>query len=290
MNAPANQNNNPMITSIDLNPPLDEEKLIVTLNDEESFGSQFDLRCLYHNAVNSLVSCDRTIKCLQKQLTSKDEQMAMLEERLVQMSLELASAMASVDILQHRLAKQGKSMSASFENDEGQNFSAASQWSEKEQEVSTVDVNSLPSSTVRCAPVRENTKRRSPSQSWSTHSHGSTSLVKNDNSVPAAESYPAPKRRGGWRLPPLSMNWRNDDNDICQEISCKIDTTGDVLRIFGSGNTNVDRKKSLVSMRNALLQEIYDIDRTTIPTALPTATRVELNGCDSSKEPDDQNS
>ena len=42
----------------------------------------------------ALVQCESIINTLQEQLTSKDEQIASLEEKIVQMSFELASSKA----------------------------------------------------------------------------------------------------------------------------------------------------------------------------------------------------
>ena len=59
-------------------------------DDEEEVGSG-DLRQDYQNAVDCLIQCESLFNNFQLQLAVKDEQIALLEEKVVSMSLELAS-------------------------------------------------------------------------------------------------------------------------------------------------------------------------------------------------------
>lgn len=229
-------------------------------SDVASSGHRFDVHHLYHNAVNSLVSCDRTIKCLREELTSKDERIVMLEERLVQMSLELASTKASEDVLQHRLSKQQKLTIAACRIEESKNFSAANQRRENEQEVPTIIVNTLPSSTAGYNPVLKNSKRRSPSQSWSKRCNGSTPMMVESRHL-------APKRRGGFRLLPLAMNWPNNSNDSPSFSSA---TTSDIL-----GHSESEDSLELIR-RIAIIRELDGIHSTKTRAAPPLERRTEL--------------
>lgn len=72
---------------------------------------EFDLHRNYHHAIDCLMHCEHIISSLQDKLALKDQRIGGLEEKLVQMSLELASAKASED--EHRLfRRQMQRMSA----------------------------------------------------------------------------------------------------------------------------------------------------------------------------------
>ena len=58
--------------------------------------SAFDLHKNYHDAIDCLLHRDGAIKELEAKLTSKDERIASLEMKLVQMSLDLASSRATL--------------------------------------------------------------------------------------------------------------------------------------------------------------------------------------------------
>ena len=89
---------------------------------------EFDLSENYQTAVDCLVSCESIINTLQEELASKDEhiasleeklmqmseaeQIASLEEKLVNMSLELALTKAHADELEHRLKPRSTSASS----------------------------------------------------------------------------------------------------------------------------------------------------------------------------------
>jgi len=77
---------------------------------------EFDLHENYHNAIEYLITCGSVIKSMQDKLDAKDEQLAKkeeeietLKEKIVEMSLELASAKAVEDY--HHLMKRRLSSS-----------------------------------------------------------------------------------------------------------------------------------------------------------------------------------
>jgi len=87
-----------------------------SLASNDDTQCEMDLRQDYTNAVDCLVSCEFIIKTLQQQLAeqlaakdvelaSKDETIASLENKIVDMSLELASTLSREEELQHRLQK-----------------------------------------------------------------------------------------------------------------------------------------------------------------------------------------
>merc|ERR1719261_1106691 len=59
-----------------------------------------DLRRDYKDAIQCIVHCESLIKTLESQLTTKDDIISSLEEKIIQMSLELASSKANEDELQ----------------------------------------------------------------------------------------------------------------------------------------------------------------------------------------------
>lgn len=72
-------------------------------SSETSNGGQVafdDLRRDYKDAIQCIVHCESLIKTLESQLTTKDDIISSLEEKIIQMSLELASAKANEDELQ----------------------------------------------------------------------------------------------------------------------------------------------------------------------------------------------
>lgn len=66
-------------------------------NMEYSTGTD-SLREDYQNAVDCIVYCESIIKSLQEKIDSKDKHISSLEEKVVQMSLELASSKAFEDM------------------------------------------------------------------------------------------------------------------------------------------------------------------------------------------------
>jgi hypothetical protein len=65
--------------------------------------NESDLRKDYQTAIDCLIQCESIIKNLQKHLLSKEERIVCLEDKIMHMSLDLASSMAHGDHLQHKL-------------------------------------------------------------------------------------------------------------------------------------------------------------------------------------------
>ncbi len=65
--------------------------------------NESDLRRDYQTAIGCLIQCESMIKDLQEQLLSKEERIVCLEDKIMHMSLELASSMAREDDLQHKM-------------------------------------------------------------------------------------------------------------------------------------------------------------------------------------------
>ena len=81
----------------------EDTKVMSNMSGSHDFG-EFDLSQNYQNSIECLVQCESIISTLQKQLASKDEQISSLEEKIVQMSLELASSKAFED--EHRCKRR----------------------------------------------------------------------------------------------------------------------------------------------------------------------------------------
>jgi len=60
-------------------------------------SSDLELRRDYQHAVDCLIQCDALFKSFQEQLRSKDERIEMLEDKIMELSLELASVKAGQD-------------------------------------------------------------------------------------------------------------------------------------------------------------------------------------------------
>ena len=74
----------------------------------DASANNFDLKRDYQNAIDCLINCEELITTLQKRLQTKDEQIATLEETIVQMSLQLANSKAFED--EFRSTKRRSSM------------------------------------------------------------------------------------------------------------------------------------------------------------------------------------
>ena len=74
--------------------------------------NESDLRKDYQTAIDCLIQCESIIKNLQKHLLSKEERIVCLEDKIMHMSLDLASSMAHGDHLQHKLKKSFTSASS----------------------------------------------------------------------------------------------------------------------------------------------------------------------------------
>ena len=77
-------------------------------------ANNFDLKRDYQNAIDCLINCEELITTLQKRLQTKDEQIATLEETIVQMSLQLANSKAFED--EFRSTKRRSSMESCNDN------------------------------------------------------------------------------------------------------------------------------------------------------------------------------
>lgn len=78
---------------------LKDEETKMT-DDLSDVMGELELCQCYQNAVECLVDCDNVITNLQEELTSKNDLIASLEEKIVRMSLELATSKAFED--EHR--------------------------------------------------------------------------------------------------------------------------------------------------------------------------------------------
>jgi hypothetical protein len=70
---------------------------------EFDYLDESDLRRDYQSAIDCLIQCESIIKHLQEQLLSKEERIVSLEDKIMHMSLELASSMAREDHLKHKM-------------------------------------------------------------------------------------------------------------------------------------------------------------------------------------------
>lgn len=111
MNALSYQNNHPKIIVSNRGRTSTAAEQNVNVR-KRSDSYEFDLHELYHNAVECLIDCDRTIKSLREQVSLKDETIASFEERIVQMSLKLASTKAMQDEQSHQLHRIKRSINS----------------------------------------------------------------------------------------------------------------------------------------------------------------------------------
>jgi hypothetical protein len=82
--------------------------------------NESDLRRDYQTAIDCLIQCESMIKDLQDQLLAKDERIESLEDKIMHMSLQLASSMSREDHLQHKMRTSFTSASS---NDQATNIS-----------------------------------------------------------------------------------------------------------------------------------------------------------------------
>lgn len=198
--------------------------------------------------VQCLLYCESVIFDLGAQLDVKDRRIAALEERIVEMSLELARAKALED--EHRLLKRRIS---SVDGDDDEDKQPRELPSLKEPRlVSTTNL-------VNYAPVSNRPRSKSvalPSKaqqdgtvesgepdfiSWpSQEDHEGTQDTTGD--TPGAERHPEPRRRGGFRLSRLTkrMSWGANLDGSNKAVPTTIDVSqrslGDSARssLFGS--------------------------------------------------------
>jgi hypothetical protein len=81
---------------------------------EFDYLDESDLRRDYQTAIDCLIQCESMIKNLQEQLLSKEERIVSLEDKILHMSLELASSMAREDHLQHKMKTSFTTSTKSF--------------------------------------------------------------------------------------------------------------------------------------------------------------------------------
>lgn len=171
-------------------------------------NSEFDLHQDYHAAIECVVQCEFIIKSLQEQLTSKEECISSLEEKLVAMSLELALAKASED--EHRLLKRKLNRASDNDQDQGcvnnvnnimmSEGSSAQQQQEKYHKATSEFY----------VPRRKNSKDMKEEQ----EGEGASSSQKITNTPHhPQESSPTPAdRRRGFRMSSL-RSWENENNN-----------------------------------------------------------------------------
>jgi len=84
-----------------------------------------DLRRDYQTAIDCIIQCESIIENLKDQLLSKEEMIASLEDKIMTMSLELASSMAREDHLQHKMKTSFTSVSSHQATDMMASFTTA---------------------------------------------------------------------------------------------------------------------------------------------------------------------
>ena len=214
----------------------DGEKMKAHLATDTDSNDDVDLGQNYQNAVDCLIQCEFIIQSLQEQLASKDEQMANLEEKLVQMSLDLASCKTFQDeqsqqlnLLKRRIPSVSSSNSSTQRADKKKQ-----EMVEVEGSADTVRAempSRLPSLIVDYPPARVTHRVRSErkvgrgartalSRSWSNPreivSRMADTMTWSKQESAAAISvsgsqYPEPGRRG-FSLSVLRRSWGTADD------------------------------------------------------------------------------
>ena len=154
-------------TSYAYDPTFDDDDLSgvedLCLNDSDEHDytgsstdhkNDFDLRQEYQNAIDCLLRCEHIISALQDQVTKKDGQIATLEEKLVKMSLELASSKAFED--EHRSKRRPSQEDGEDEDDD------LSADNGSERSGSGVNANDIPAllPSAPSSPSRTKTSKR----------------------------------------------------------------------------------------------------------------------------------
>jgi len=169
---------------------------------KRSDSYEFELHQLYHNAVECLIKCDRTICSLREKLSLKDETITSLEEKIVQMSLELASSMAMQDEQSHQLYRLKRRISSLDGEEEDCNPAARPR--SKSMQVSSPSANML----VDYSPVSfAKNDREGPHDPRPNPKDISLAQTP---SIPTASESDNSKRRRGFRMPSFRAN-RNTD-------------------------------------------------------------------------------
>ena len=123
----------------------------------------------YQKTVYCLIQCESIIRTLQHKLTSKDKHIATLEQKLVQMSFELASSKALED--EHRLLKRNITSGSNHGSDN--ECPPSPQANEKQQETAlqslAVEINNAPIRAVRRNTCISSDARSAHTQSLTLH-------------------------------------------------------------------------------------------------------------------------
>ena len=170
------------------------------LADDEN--EEFDIHKGYHNAIDCLMHCEHIINDLQGQVTQKDEQIATLEEKLVQMSLELASAKAAEDVLDNinRQLSQSLNSPSVSETDRvvGQailpadnNYASQQQTQSSSSRIATGYAPQKGSSRKNSRSMRPQYRSRQLSQSW-TGSSSNNVIEEQQATAVATTQQPCP--------------------------------------------------------------------------------------------------
>ena len=107
-----------------------------------------DLRRDYKDAIQCIVHCESLIKTLEGQLTTKDDIIASLEDKIVSMSLELAKAKAASDELELSQRRMSSSLPTFTSDDLA--TSVEEQYDGPQRQSWTVEDDEDSSSCQRC--------------------------------------------------------------------------------------------------------------------------------------------
>lgn len=143
-----------------------EETKLASNNPRNNYDSNIDidndLRRNYQNAVECLIQCESIIAELQGQLASKDQQIHVLEEKIVNMSLELASSKAFED--EHRSNRRKSSIVLEDDISDDDDESSSKEMGKKQQQrrwscsISRAD-SRVDNSTTKMNPKQQQQRR-----------------------------------------------------------------------------------------------------------------------------------
>lgn len=221
---------------------------------------EFNLHQNYHNAIDCLLHCERLITDLQGQITLKNDHICTLEDKLVTMSLELASAKAVED--EHQLLKRRMSTTSGVSLSNSSSEYSCLDTVEKNQrllrqEESQCIIDFAPSIAARRRSTRASSKPRptlsrsygAPSlvmdpkssnrltNSWSgselTRSQSATTRRNDPRAMNIDRAEPMIKPQRGSILSRV-MTWVSDDMALELDTSTS-STTKDNTRSLGAG-------------------------------------------------------
>eukprot|EP00579_Thalassiosira_antarctica_P005380 CAMPEP_0201880686 /NCGR_PEP_ID=MMETSP0902-20130614/11201_1 /ASSEMBLY_ACC=CAM_ASM_000551 /TAXON_ID=420261 /ORGANISM="Thalassiosira antarctica, Strain CCMP982" /LENGTH=353 /DNA_ID=CAMNT_0048408737 /DNA_START=186 /DNA_END=1247 /DNA_ORIENTATION=+ len=202
----------------------EETKVSSAMDDEE-----FNLHQSYHNAIDCLRHSDRIIRNLQEELASKDEHILSLEEKLVRMSFELASAKALED--EHQLLKRRMAILS--------NSITSSEHSHPQTD--ETDEGLPRKNRPRVRPQPRPAARRSSSEVAVTSNSPSVPQGKHARwqIVPeAAAAVPIKRARGFSLSRVMSCRWVADDNRLDASLN---DSTKDNMNFSGATSDKFSR-------------------------------------------------